>query len=111
VVGRPTVVALNKIDRLSHLDIIDDWLAEFEHSVAISAAHGWHLDRLLAKVEEVLSEELVYIAVRVPYDRGDLAALFHEQGTVTETEHSAQGTSLKGFLSRRWLEQFREYLT
>jgi GTPase len=111
VVGRPMVVALNKIDRLSDLDIVDDWLAQFEHSVAISAAHGWHLDRLLAKVEEVLNEELVYIAVRVPYDRGDLAALFHEQGTVTETEHSAQGTSLKGFLSRRWLEQFREYLT
>ena len=61
-------------------------------------------------MEEVLSADLVYIEVLVPYDRGDLAALFHEQGTVSETTHSADGTVIKGFLARRWLEQFRPYL-
>lgn len=109
-IDRPTVVALNKVDRLSDLGVVADWQAEFADSVAISAAHGWHLDKLLERVEEVLSADLVYLEVQVPYDRGDLAALFHEQGNVSETTHSADGTVIKGFVARRWLEQFRPYL-
>lgn len=109
-IDRPTVVALNKVDRLSDLGVVADWQAEFADSVAISAAHGWHLDKLLEEVEEVLSADLVYLEVQVPYDRGDLAALFHEQGNVSETTHSADGTVIKGFVARRWLEQFRPYL-
>ena len=110
VVDRPTVVALNKVDQLSDRGVVEDWQAEFADSVPISAAYGWRLDKLLEKVEEVLSADLVYIEVQVPYDRGDLAALFHAQGTVSETTHSAEGTVLKGFVARRWLEQFRAYL-
>jgi GTP-binding protein HflX len=110
VIDRPTVVALNKVDRLSDLGVVADWQADYADSVAISARHGWHLDKLLEKVEEVLSADLVYVEVQVPYDRGDLAALFHEQGAVSETTHSAEGTVIKGFLARRWLEQFRPYL-
>jgi GTPase len=110
VVDRPTVVALNKIDRLSDPRVAEEWQGEFPESVAISAARGWHLDTLLEKVEEVLSADLLYITVQVPYNRGDLAALFHEHGTVSETKHSAEGTIIKGLVARRWLEQFREYL-
>ncbi|MCL7454882.1 MAG: GTPase HflX [Anaerolineae bacterium] len=110
VVDRPTVVALNKIDRLSDPRVAEEWQGEYSESVAISAARGWHLDTLLEKVEEVLSADLLYITVRVPYNRGDLAALFHEHGTVSETKHSAEGTIIKGLVARRWLEQFREYL-
>jgi len=58
----------------------------------------------------MLSAGLVYVSVQVPYDRGDLAALFHEQGTVVETSHAVEGTILEGYLPRRWLEQYREYL-
>ena len=47
VVDRPTIVALNKVDRLSDPDVVADWQAEFADSVAISAAHCWHLDKLL----------------------------------------------------------------
>jgi GTP-binding protein HflX len=124
VVDRPMLVVLNKIDRLvdearqladlgRHLiegEQLDPWHEEFEHTVAISAARGLGLDLLLERVEEMLSAGLVYVTVQVPYDRGDLAALFHEQGTVVETSHAAEGTLLEGYLPRRWLEQYREYL-
>jgi GTPase len=110
VVDYPTVVALNKMDRLSDQGVLEDWQAEFADSVPISAAHGWHLDKLLEKVEEVLSADLVYLEVQVPYNRGDLAALFHEQGSVSEITHCAEGTIIKGLVARRWLEQFRAYL-
>ena len=110
VADRPVIVALNKIDRLPDARLVDEWLAEFPRSLAISAAQELGLDALLEEVEGVLAEGLVYLTVRVPYARGDLTALFHEQGTVVQTAHEGQGTVLEGYLPRRWLEQFRPFL-
>ena len=110
VADRPVIVALNKIDRLPDARLVDEWLAEFPRSLAISAAQELGLDALLEEVEAVLAEGLVYLTVQVPYARGDLTALFHEQGTVVKTAHEGQGTVLEGYLPRRWLEQFRPFL-
>jgi GTP-binding protein HflX len=109
VEDRPIIVALNKIDRLPDLTEARAALDTIADALPISAKGGLGLDALLGRVEEVLSAELVYITVQVPYDRGDLAALFHEQGTVVKTSHDAQGTVLEGYLPRRLLERFRTY--
>ncbi len=110
VVDRPMLYALNKIDRLEDRHALDDWIAEFPGSVPISAAKGLGLEQLLEEIEEVLTENLVYVALRLPYDRGDLAALFHEQGTVVKMSHEVKGTVIEGYLPRRWLEQVRPFL-
>jgi GTP-binding protein HflX len=110
VVDRPLLVALNKIDRLTDLAVIQQWMEEFPNSMAISAARCIGLEQLLERVEEILAAGMVYLQVLVPYDRGDLAALFHEQATIVKTSHGAEGTELEGYLPRRWLEQFRPYL-
>jgi len=109
-IDRPLVVALNKIDRLAAPAAIDAWLRDLPEGVPISAMQQTGLDRLLDRVEQVLAAGLVYLSVEIPYAHGDLAALFHEQGTVTSVAHSGQGTLLEGYLPRRWLEQFRPYL-
>jgi GTP-binding protein HflX len=110
VVNRPLVVALNKIDLFANPAEVADCLAGFANSQPISATQGIGLDSLLERIEEVLTAELVYIAVQVPYGRGDLAALFHDQGTVVQTSHDGRGTVIEGYLPRRWLERFRPYL-
>jgi GTP-binding protein HflX len=109
VEDRPVIVALNKIDRLPSPAEATVALDNIADALPISAKEGLGLDALLGRVEEVLSAELVYITVQVPYDRGYLAALFHEQGTVVKTSHDAQGTVLEGYLPRRLLERFRTY--
>ncbi len=111
VVDQPVIVALNKIDRLTDPSMVEAAVeSELPNSLAISAAERIGLEALLERVEEVLTAGLVYITVQVPYARGDLAALFHEQATVVKVSHSGQGTVLEGYLPRRWLEQFRAYL-
>jgi len=109
VSGRPTIVALNKIDRLPSLTDTAILMDGIEDALPISASEGIGLDALLTRVDEVLSAELVYITVQVPYDRGDLAALFHEQGNVVKATHEGQGTVLEGYLPRRFLERFRAF--
>lgn len=110
VEDRPIIIALNKIDRLSDAEIRELALGHHEDALLISAADGIGLDTLLEKVDSVLATGLVYVMVEVPYDRGDLAALFHEQGSVVKTAHGVQGTEMEGHLPRRLLERFREYL-
>jgi GTPase len=118
VTDRPVMLVLNKVDRLPDRAVVEDLEMALPAdarevaggSVAISAAQGMGLEALLERVGEVLAAGLVYITVKVPYSRGDLAALFHEQGTVVKLAHDGQGTKLEGYLSHRWLEQFRPYL-
>ena len=109
VEDRPMVMALNKIDCLTDPADAGSALNGVSGALPISAAKGTGLVDLLNRVDEVLSAELVYITVQVPFDRGDLAALFHEQGTVVKTSHDGQGTLLEGYLPRRLLERFRAY--
>jgi GTP-binding protein HflX len=110
VVEQPLVVALNKIDRLPTWGGVEDCLDSFPNSLAISAQQGIGLDALLERIDQVLALELVYLSIQVPFARGDLTALFYKHGRVLETSHSGQGAVLKGYLPRRWLEQFRPYM-
>jgi GTP-binding protein HflX len=107
---RPMLVALNKLDQLSDPVDLEPSLADLSNHLLLSAEQRVGLASLLGSVEEILSEGHVYIAVQVPYERGDLAALFHDQGKVVKTSHDGQGTTIEGYLSRRWLDQFRPYL-
>ncbi len=113
---RPVLLALNKMDRLPDRAALGPLLAdlppaarEVEGYVPISAAEGTGLDDLLGRVEAILSAGMVDVTVRLPYERGDLVALFHEQGTVTGVTHGEGGTVLEGRLPRRWVDLFRPY--
>jgi GTP-binding protein HflX len=110
VVGQPMITALNKIDALQAPAALERYLGEFPGGLAISASRGIGLEALLERVEEVLVAELVYVSVQLPFERGDLAALFHEQGTVVKQLHNGEGTVLEGYLPRRWLEQYRVHM-
>ena len=103
---KPMVVAFNKVDRLVNrkersdpgsllphsnselsrrdaarnekqwLVTQDDLLSDPE-AVRISALKGQGLDALLARVEQVLGENMVELYVRIPFNANELAALFH----------------------------------
>ena len=110
VVDQPVLTALNKIDGLPDVTPSGDCLDVFPGSVAISALKGTGLEALLARVELTLGVEMVPVEVQIPYDRGDLTALFYEEGTVVTSRHEGQGTALSGYIPRRWLERFRPYV-
>ena len=107
---KPVVVALNKIDQLENPSLIQEMVAEFPNSLAISARERLGLTELLDRVETVLNQGLVYITVCIPYQESSLVSLFHRQGTVAREEHGKEGTVLAGRLPARYLEVFRHYL-
>lgn len=104
VTGIPQIIALNKIDRLSEpLDLT------LQHAIPISALTGQGLDQLLTRVDGVLYEQLVPVTVKLPYSAGDLVAAFHQQGSVEEVQHLADGVRIVGYLPGRLVAAYRRY--
>ncbi|MGB9722984.1 MAG: GTPase HflX [Chloroflexia bacterium] len=107
----PCIVALNKVDRLGpaaeeEVASLSEELAIPAEYVAISALRGWGLDALLRRIEEVLDRETVPLEVTIPYNRHDLAALFHERGHVGVEEYREEGVYIRGRLPRRYIYAF-----
>lgn len=131
---KPMVVALNKTDKVagggwrevgntesrhtSNVTRHPSWVTQsendgdesnIEHAVRISALKKIGLEELLGEVEKVLGENLVALNVLIPYNANELVALYHQRGIVEKESFTAKGTSIKGKISARLVEQFEEY--
>lgn len=128
---KPMVVALNKMDKQQGSARAADqaereerdwvrpsvgtkkWVTQedigVDSAVQISALKKTGLGELLERVEEVLGENLVALNVLIPYNANELAALYHARGIVEKENFTAKGTSIKGKISARLVEQFEEY--
>jgi GTP-binding protein HflX len=120
VAEKPVVTALNKIDKLraAGADAPDGapaidagTLESYPNPVPLAAARGEGLDRLLAKLQEVLeaSEDRVQLRVRIPYASGELVRLFHQRGVVEAEQFGPEGTELQGTLPRRYAAAFAPF--
>jgi GTP-binding protein HflX len=105
----PVVTALNKTDRLPDPDGTTVVLAGFPNAVAISARSGQGIELLLARIEQVLNAELVSLRVRLPYNQGELLALFHDHGSIRREEYGPQGTLVEGLIPARLSGRFRPF--
>lgn len=118
-IGKPTVMALNKIDSelpkngandgLERDALVGEWAAEYPDAVLISARERIGLDLLLERVEAELGSHLVSIRARIPYQASELVNLFHRKGVVEEEEYSPRGTLIQGKLPSALLPEFEAY--
>ena len=100
-VDKSVITALNKVDRFPNPQGIAGLLAGFPNSVAISALEGQGLDRLLICVEKGLERDMVLFDLLIPFSRGDLVQMIHEQGIVEQEEYTPRGTRVVGRVPRR----------
>ena len=104
---KPRVTALNKIDQLADPAEIDTSL--YPSAVPVSALRKEGLDRLRARIAEVLSASMDTIQVVIPFTRGELVELFHRRGHVEREEHVADGISIAGSIPRFLRGYFEPY--
>lgn len=108
-VRTPIINALNKIDRLPPSSDLSELLAAFPDSIMISARTGAGLETLLARVEETLEEQMIWLDVLIPYESGDLVDLFHRRGLIEREEHTGEGTHIVGRIPRALQGDFWSY--
>lgn len=97
--GRPVVLALNKGD-IAPCDeelILPDMSAALPR-VRISALRGSGTDALLDCISKNLQAQFVALDVLIPYERGELVALFHQYGSIEHETYEEGGTRLRGHL-------------
>src|SRR5262249_52771221 len=87
---RPTVVALNKVDRVESEAPLRMLVERFD-GVAISARTGEGLDRLRQRIGAVLRPRSVCLALRIPYRDGPALALCYERGRVLARADGPEG--------------------
>ncbi len=104
---KPRVTALNKIDKLDDPAAVDRSL--FPNAVLISALNHTGFPDLLDTIGRVVAATMDYVTVILPFTRGDLVELFHRRGRVREETHTADGTTLTGYLPRALAGTFRAF--
>lgn len=108
----PVLKALNKVDRqvpageANPMAVLRD---REEDGVFVSAMTGQGVDRLLQRVEEIIRENLVPLAVDLPFEANDLASLFHERGIIDREQFSEKGTHIEGKIAARLVPRFERY--
>jgi GTP-binding protein HflX len=103
----PELLAFNKADATPEAARLAD---KHPGAVAISAAGGHGIDRLLEVIGDRLREQTPLLEMLVPYDRGDIVAAIHREGEVVSEEHEDTGTRIQARLDAAGAARFREFL-
>jgi GTP-binding protein HflX len=95
--GKPTILAVNKIDRSMPVgSIYSPELRTSPDLVFISAKNNLNLDMLLEKIEYYVNINKRVYELLIPYAEGSLLAYLHENGKVLEEEYRETGVYIKG---------------
>ncbi|MCG3149720.1 MAG: GTPase HflX [Verrucomicrobiae bacterium] len=110
-VGKPTIVALNKIDRLGDdQSILEKFQREFPHSVPISARHGTNLDQLQDEIGNQLRARRVDVTLSIPADKAPTIALVYRSGYVTAREHDGAQVILRAQIPKVLAGELKPYV-
>jgi GTP-binding protein HflX len=78
--------------------------------VAVSALHGDGIGDLLQTVKNRLYESYEPVLVELPYNKGELISLFHEEGHIEQLENKYQGVFIQGRIPLRHVAKYKPYL-
>lgn len=90
----PIIRVFNKADLLSEDDIADIKKREPE-SVVVSAVTGREINVLTSRINLVANEASRIYEFEIPYDRGELVDLLHNEAIVLHREYTSAGTLIK----------------
>jgi GTP-binding protein HflX len=110
VVGKPTILALNKSDTLEPAKL-EEMRRRFPEAVFCSAIEGEGIDEVLTRIEGELTKLKVEVELSIPFDRGEVVARIHEEGDVLEEAYDEKGTHIVARIPRESLEELDRYLT
>src|SRR6266581_2945143 len=105
--GHATVLAFNKVDVLPcDVTLQSEGTVRALSMVRVSALKGEGIDDLLRCISENLLLQFVALDVLIPYNRGELVALFHQYGTIEHESYEESGTHLRGHIPTNHCGQF-----
>ena len=104
--GTPVLRCYNKADLVDRSEI-----PVGQDVVAISAAKGYGMDRLLAAVEHALGQSRHHVSITLPYSMGGMVDTLHSNAKVNSVEYTAEGIVVDAVLDEILYGRMRQYVT
>jgi len=105
----PELLIVNKVDIAEPARVRE--LCQGETALAVSAATGEGVDKLLSAVGDRLRALATVVELLVPYERGDVLAGLHRDGEVLVEVHVDAGTRVRARIDGAALSRYREFVT
>jgi GTP-binding protein HflX len=105
---KPTLLVLNKVDRLTDRSYLDVLQKNHRRSVAVSAATGQGLDALRDAVIEMLSAEFANVEIEVPAGNGRVLAYLAAHAEIYRQEYNDDHVVLRCYLPRHLVHHIQE---
>ena len=105
---QPTILVLNKVDRVTDRSYLDVLRAHHEESITISASNGEGLDRLEKAVREVLDERALDADVETSVGNGKVLSYLAQHATIQNRSYDDDRVVVQCRLPRRCLDFLHE---
>ncbi|MGH9026329.1 MAG: GTPase HflX, partial [Acidimicrobiia bacterium] len=105
----PELVVFNKTDRAP--EHVHDVLAAQPDAIAVSAATGEGIDKLLEAVGDRIRALDRVVELVVPYERGDVLAALHRESDVLVEVHDDRSTRVRARIPDAGIGRFAEFVT
>lgn len=110
----PKILVGNKADKLSPENIstllnnitLDE---DYKDRIAVSALKENNLEEILLSIEKILLGINKRTTLLIPYSRGDITALLHQDGMIVSQSHTEDGNILDVYLSDDLYQKFADY--
>jgi len=106
---KKTILALNKIDICEDKEGCLRFEKEHSDSVAISALKGENLDKLLSKIEAVLSAYVADVILEIPIENRKLVDYIYREGKVKEIRYTEKVIHIEAQLPVTAAKKLKEY--
>jgi GTP-binding protein HflX len=105
----PEIVVFNKVDMVSSGTTM--MLRGMEPgALFVSAATGEGLSLLLDEIDRRLPGPTIPITALIPFERGDLVALLHNEAIVNSSSYEEGGTLVDAFVEQRHLDKISPFV-
>ena len=106
----PLLTVLNKTDAFNaDVETLQQQLADYPHSIPLSAKTGQGLSELLLCLEDMIESNMTPIQVCLPYTQGQLTALLHQQGVIETESYDELGAHFVARVPKHLVSVFERY--
>src|SRR5215469_5961653 len=109
--GKPTLMVLNKVDRLNgNQGLLSGLLDRHPNGVAISAESGDGVSTLLAELGSQIRPLREFVELAVPHEQAGVIARLHEVAQVIERRYSGKKARFKARIPPHYHREFERFL-
>lgn len=109
-IDKPTILALNKVDRLPERFGLESLRRGYDYVVETSTVTGEGLEKLRDLITELAGHDIAEVMLRVPPDKYDVVSQLHELGQVVSTEHDDDITVIIARVPEKLMPRFERYV-